>query len=172
MNNTAPVRHGRDRPEWRDYFMAIAQMVGMRSPDPDTQIGCVIVDWYNRIIATGYNGPPPGIDDDLLDWSRPAKYDHVIHAEANALLRCDKANLNGCWLYVTGFPCLGCLKMAAAKGLDEVVYGGTPVSMCNKEEQEKVLALARKCEITMEYVECPKIILEYPQDQFSSPRLW
>jgi dCMP deaminase len=161
MTDTEPLRRGRDRLDWNDYFMAMAQMASIRSPDPDTQIGCVIVDWDKTIISTGYNGPPPNIDDNALDWSRPEKYNHVIHAEANAILRCCKARLNGCRLYVTGFPCLGCLKMMAAKGLPDVFYGGTPVNMCDREEREKVLALAKKCDIMMEYLECPTILLNY-----------
>ena len=32
------------QPSWVDYFMSLAFGVSMRSKDPKTQVGCVIVD--------------------------------------------------------------------------------------------------------------------------------
>ncbi len=39
-----------------------------------------------RILSTGYNGFPSGIDDSIESrYERPAKYDYTAHAEANAI---------------------------------------------------------------------------------------
>jgi dCMP deaminase len=43
---------------WQEYFIAIAQVCALRSKDPNTQVGAVIVNQNKEIIATGYNGLP------------------------------------------------------------------------------------------------------------------
>jgi dCMP deaminase len=40
--------------------MGVAIMSSKRSPDPSTQVGCVLVRPDNRIISLGYNGYPKG----------------------------------------------------------------------------------------------------------------
>ena len=59
---------------WDEYFMRIAEVVKLRSHDVNTQMGCVIVDSKNRIVSTGYNGLPKGVND--LNWpiERSEKY--------------------------------------------------------------------------------------------------
>ena len=32
------------RPSWDEYFMALAEQISRRSPDPSTRHGCVLVD--------------------------------------------------------------------------------------------------------------------------------
>lgn len=107
---------------WNNYFMNIASVVSSRSPDPDTKVGCVIVDSNNRIISTGYNGTPSGFPLTEEDWSRPNKYKQIIHAEANAILYA-KTDLNNCAIYATLQPCLECTKMICASGIKKIYYG-------------------------------------------------
>ncbi len=45
----------------------------------------------------------------------------AIHAEANALLYCDREDLVGATLYITREPCYGCEKLIDASGVSEVV---------------------------------------------------
>ena len=40
--------------------MQIARLIAMRSKDPNTQAGAVIVDENNVIVGLGYNGFPRG----------------------------------------------------------------------------------------------------------------
>ena len=49
-----------DRPDWDNYFMAIAHVVATRSNCSRRQVAAVIVK-DTRIISTGYNGTPRGI---------------------------------------------------------------------------------------------------------------
>ena len=49
---------------WDEYFMGIAMLSGMRSKDPNTQVGCCIVSQDNKILSMGYNGLPNGCSDD------------------------------------------------------------------------------------------------------------
>src|SRR5258708_5159711 len=96
-------------PGWDTYFMGIAKAVSLRSKDPATKVGCIIVDQQNRIIGTGYNGFSIGATETPELWERPVKYSHVIHAEVNALNYLTKSAQNGT-LYTTMFCCVDCAK--------------------------------------------------------------
>jgi deoxycytidylate deaminase len=45
-----------------------------------------------------------------------------VHAEANALLNSNKADISGSTIYVTMFPCNDCAKLLIQAGVSEVVY--------------------------------------------------
>ena len=45
---------------WDEYFMSTAFLSAMRSKDPVTQVGAVIVNQQKRIVGIGYNGMPRG----------------------------------------------------------------------------------------------------------------
>ena len=45
---------------WDEYFMGISKLSGMRSKDPNTQVGACIVSQDNKIMSMGYNGFPAG----------------------------------------------------------------------------------------------------------------
>lgn len=109
------------RPSWDVYFMEIAKKVATRSHDRETKIGAVVVDENNRIIATGYNGFPPGSDDDSLPKTRPEKYPYMIHAELNAIAS-SRQDLRNSTLYVTKSPCKECAKAIITAGVKRVVY--------------------------------------------------
>jgi dCMP deaminase len=154
-----PPTPGRQVPSWDEYFLAMAKAASLRSRDPHTQCGCVIADARtHHLVATGCNGPPPGIiGDDELDWSRPQKYDLVIHGEANAILHATRADLSGCHLYVTGHPCSQCMRMIAAKRIKRVVYSPLEIKMMDEQEREKSQRIARLCWIDVfEYDEQSK----------------
>lgn len=50
--------------------MGIATLSGMRSKDPNTQVGACIVSQDNKILSMGYNGLPRGCSDDEFPWNR------------------------------------------------------------------------------------------------------
>jgi dCMP deaminase len=106
------------RPDWHSYFMQIADVVSTRSTDPNTKHGCVLVDKDRRIIATGYNGPPQGVN--TYPTTRPEKYDYFIHAEENAVLFCREQPHAA---YITGPPCSTCARMLIQAGVKEIYYG-------------------------------------------------
>jgi len=103
--------------KWDDYFMAIAFLSSMRSKDPNTQVGSCIVNQDKRIVGIGYNGFPMGCSDDELPWAREAedplqtKYPFVCHAEMNAILNKNSADVKGCTIYTALFPCNECTKL-------------------------------------------------------------
>ena len=78
---------------WDEYFMGVAHLSGMRSKDPNTQVGACIVSPDNKILSMGYNGFPKGCSDDEFPWEREnandrnlTKYPFVTHSELNAIL--------------------------------------------------------------------------------------
>lgn len=121
---------------WDEYFMRMCETVSARSKDPSTQHGAVLVDEHRRVVSTGYNGGCRKIDDNCIDWSRPNKYDFVIHAEENALWTAERKNLEGCTLYITGAPCSKCMLRIAHSGVSVVVFGNRTSSCVDKSDWE------------------------------------
>lgn len=111
---------------WDEYFMSLAHLSGMRSKDPNTQVGACIVNERKRIVGIGYNGLPYGCNDDEYPWERDGefldtKYAYVVHAELNAILNATES-LQNCIIYVSLFPCNECAKAIIQSGIKEVVY--------------------------------------------------
>ncbi|XP_061393990.1 probable deoxycytidylate deaminase [Musca vetustissima] len=124
---------------WEDYFMATAVLSSQRSKDPVTQVGAVIVNEDNRIVAIGYNGFPSRCEDDEFPWYKASEIEElleedqqldpmqdkkmfVVHAEANAILNKNCANLKGTRIFTTLFPCNECAKLIVQSGITKVYY--------------------------------------------------
>lgn len=122
---------------WDEHHMGIALIASLRSKDPSTKVGAVIVNDANKIVSTGYNGFPKVVDmslrnslnnDDVYPWAREGernKYDYVVHAEANAIMSAGitPAIANEeLTLYSTLFPCNECAKLIVQSGILRVIY--------------------------------------------------
>ena len=129
---------------WDEYFMGVAHLSGMRSKDPNTQVGACFVSPDNKILSMGYNGFPKGCSDDEFPWEREndndrnlTKYPFVTHSELNAILNYRGGSLEGTKLYVSLFPCNECAKAIIQAGIRTVVYDsdkyeGTPPNRAAK----------------------------------------
>ena len=128
---------------WDEYFMGVAILSGMRSKDPNSQVGCCIVSQENKILSMGYNGFPKGCSDDEFPWDRDCedpletKYPYVAHSELNAILNYSGGSLAGAKLYVSLFPCNECAKAIIQCGIKEVIYDSdkyadTPATIASK----------------------------------------
>lgn len=132
----------KDYISWDEYFMGVAHLSGMRSKDPNTQVGACIVSDENKILSMGYNGFPRGCSDDDFPWEREGqenetKYPFVTHSELNAILNYRGGSLEGTKLYVSLFPCNECAKAIIQAGIRTVVYdsdkyNGTPMNIASK----------------------------------------
>ena len=116
-----------DNISWDEYFMGMAVLSSLRSKDPSTKVGAVIVSPDNKVISIGYNGMPRLVDEDKLSWNKgeglDSKYLYVCHAEFNAILNTQVGGtLKGATLYVTLFPCNECAKAVIQTGIKEIVY--------------------------------------------------
>lgn len=122
------------RPNWDEYFMAIAIIVSSRSSCRHVKAGSVIV-FDKRIIGTGYNGAPPGIKENCLEMGcrkeiAGFKYNESLntgrcigaHAEMNALANLSREIHKGATLYTTIFPCPACAKNLLAYNIKRIVY--------------------------------------------------
>jgi len=107
--------------KWDNRFIALADFVSHWSKDPRTRVGAVLVGADKREVALGYNGLPPGVEDDperLAD--RATKHQLIMHAERNVL---DNAHFEtrGGVLYTTKPICPQCAGSAISYGIHRVV---------------------------------------------------
>ncbi len=136
--------------DWDEYFLKIAETVALRSKDPSTQVGTVIVDEQHRPVSFGYNGMIQGADESKMTLSeRPMKYYFSIHSEMNALIFAQQ-DLRGCTVYSGFAPCVDCLRHLLQAGVSRVVYRnlhvhsntkGAKASMQNSETDTALIAL-------------------------------
>lgn len=115
---------------WDLRYIELAGVVGTWSKDPSTKVGAILVRPNNSVASTGFNGFPPGWNDDpALYRDREYKYRHVVHAEINALNFFGQP-APGFTLY-TSFPCCAeCVAVAGERGVQRIVApplpGGRP----------------------------------------------
>ncbi|WP_280485425.1 deaminase [Nocardia cyriacigeorgica] len=123
------------RPNWDEYFLNIATAVALRSDCERDKVGAVVVK-DKRIRSSGYNGAPAG-DSGCITCPRRtsgvvpgSSYENcvAVHAEANALLYCDRADLIGATIYITREPCYACSKLIAGAGIQRIVTPPTHLS--------------------------------------------
>lgn len=115
-------------PGWDEYYLQICNVVGSRSKDPNTQLGCVIVGPAHEIRSTGYNSLPRHIRDDVPErFERPEKYLWIEHAERNAICNAARAGTatEACTIYVEIMPCMDCARAIVQAGITEVVISAT-----------------------------------------------
>lgn len=112
----------RETTHWDKRFLGLAEYIAGWSKDPSTQVGSVIVDQNKRVISTGFNGLPSGVEDTLARLEdRELKYQMVVHAERNAIIDA-RQHMNGYSIYVWPMmPCSVCAAMIIQAGISEVI---------------------------------------------------
>lgn len=124
------------RPSWPEYFMEAARLASTRSSclRAGRAVGAVAV-MAGRIVATGYNGAPAGVQNCLdrdfclrTKMGVPSGQRHelcyAVHAEANVITQAAKhgTSLKGASLYCTHQPCSLCAKLIINAGIKMVCY--------------------------------------------------
>jgi len=123
------------RPDHDEYFMDMAKHAATRATCIRHNVGCIIVDASQKVIATGYNGAPPNLphcldvgcirDKEGIPSGEKQEYCYGVHAEQNALIQAeDRDKLAASTLYCTHTPCLMCIKMILSAKILRVVHGG------------------------------------------------
>lgn len=117
-------------------FMDIAEIVAKRSACLRNNVGTVIVNEDNNIVAIGYNGPAAGVPQCTREICH-AGCDIAIHAEDNAIQRMPKKNYYNLDDYIKGeelnphnyrmfctvSPCMHCAQKIINRGdIKEVYY--------------------------------------------------
>ena len=132
--------------------MQLADVVATRSNCIRMQVGAII-DKDKRIIATGYNGTPHGIQNCIdggckrcsdretnkINEGKDKEKCICIHAEQNAIIQSalHGASTLGGELYSTVEPCIACSKMIINAGITRVVFrelhhGGAGIKLLKK----------------------------------------
>ncbi|QGS52134.1 deoxycytidylate deaminase [Spiroplasma tabanidicola] len=145
--------------DWTTYFLAMVELNAMRSKDPNTQVGAVVVNDLNHIIASGYNGLPRGLSDDNFPWAREGnweetKYPYVVHAESNAILSAT-TSVRGCIMYTSQFPCFECAKIIVQSGIQTVIYSDNKYENTIKDDVAKKILKTAK--VNLIYKEAVKV---------------
>lgn len=141
------------RPTWDQYFIAMAYLTSVRSKDPHTHVGAVIIDQENHIpVSFGYNSYPRRADDQCLPKTRPEKYSYISHAEINAIANAASrgAATEGCTIYVTHIPCETCFRSLINAGIKRVVYCDNKTNSQKPNKDEPTIVLAKMCGIELE----------------------
>lgn len=128
-------------------------LVAESSPDPSSQVGCVVYNHYGTSCGLGMNSFPPKMRVDLAYYqNRELKYDRVVHAEMRALLMAGNQAKGGS-LYCTHPPCKDCAKHICDAGITHVyllqsALGGEWARRCSASVQV-AMQLFAECEVNV-----------------------
>jgi dCMP deaminase len=115
--------------ELDEYFIKMARLVSLRGACVRRQVGCILTNNLNHVLATGYNGRARGVNNCLEEPCIGAEMDsgmglercEAIHAEANALLQCkDVEKIKTA--YCTTAPCIHCVKLLMNTSCTRIVF--------------------------------------------------
>jgi dCMP deaminase len=132
------------RPSWDELWLRHALLMAERSLCA-TGVGAVVVDSSQRVIQSGYSGPPAGYS--LQDLAKPAVLAQIgcqayceralaepamrnpgyldcpsSHAEMNTIARADGSRMLGGSFYVSSVPCFTCAKVICNTGVVRVLW--------------------------------------------------
>ena len=138
------------RPTIDEWGLALAWVTSRRATCLRRAVGCVLVDYRGRVLATGYNGvargqphcnegdPVATYRDGTKTFTGEVCYPHAcqgahapsgtrldacqaIHAEQNALLQCPHPDqITRC--YVTTAPCVTCVKLLLNTACERIIF--------------------------------------------------
>lgn len=148
--------------------MSVARAVAQRSLCERDRVGAVVVSTSNRLLETGYNGPPTGFKTDgvgcgswcsrkqATEFGATLSVEYTdcpsLHAEANALMRGDRSAREGGTIYITSGVCWGCAKLIANSGLALVVIDAVtliPPNAHKHRHADKSYEFLERCGITV-----------------------
>ena len=122
--------------KWDERFMKLTFEVAKWSScyQENRQVGAIIVK-DKRILTTGYNGAPAGIESckdrgeclrKKLNIPSGTRHEvcYAVHAEQNAIVQAAKmgTSVQDATIYVTHQPCSICTKMIINSGIKRVVF--------------------------------------------------
>ena len=111
-----------------ECYLMMAGELARRSTCLDKQVGCIITNKQNEIIAAGYNGAPRGMIH-CIDLGCCLKEVHgndpnrcpSAHAEQNALMQCRVPEQIHS-IYLTLSPCISCIRIIMNTPCKRIVF--------------------------------------------------
>jgi len=109
------------RNSWPETWMSVAHIISNRSYDQRLKVGAIVVSEDNsQMLSIGYNGNYKG-GPHIHESSTPGQ-GGFIHAEVNALVKCDFNFPKKKHMYLTHSPCRACSKLIVNAEISRVVY--------------------------------------------------
>ena len=109
------------RPDWDEIWMTFAENISNRSLDTKHKVGAVVVNQENtQVLSVGYNGDHKGGPNERE--SLKVGESGFVHAEINALIKCDYNHPQNKKMYLTLSPCNVCAKAIVNAGITDVIY--------------------------------------------------
>lgn len=109
------------RPTWDSIWMNFAIDISKRSVDEKHKVGAIIVNSENtQVLSIGYNGDQKGGPNKRA--SLLTGQSGFIHAEINALIKCNYNSPAIKKMYLTLSPCVVCAKAIVNAGIKSVFY--------------------------------------------------
>jgi len=121
------------RDDWNIYFLKMAELVATRSTCARRNVGAVAVR-KNRVLATGYNGAPPGhphcnetgcLRQQMgIPSGERQELCRAVHAEANIVAQCAHfgVSLEHSTIYISGgTPCSNCARLLVTCGVSFII---------------------------------------------------
>ena len=140
---------------WDKRFMRLTDEISTWSSCIRRKVGAIIVK-DNRIITTGYNGAPHGIEpcrdrnkcfriSNNIPSGQRQELCYAAHAEQNAIVQAAKlgSSIDGATLYCTHAPCSICARLIINSGIKRIVY-------CSDYPDEFATKLLEEANIEME----------------------
>lgn len=148
-----------------DAHIKVAEIYAGLSTARRLKVGAIVVK-DDRIISIGYNGTPPGWDNNCEDVYHTSPWPdelqggegitfsmktkpEVIHAEANAIAKLAKSAESGfgSTMFITHAPCMECAKLIFTAGVKNVFYK-------NEYRDTSGVSFLKKCNVEVtKYVE-------------------
>ena len=113
----------------KSKYWGVVDAVAKLSLDPKRKVGAILVDEDGDIVATGYNGLPRGIKDDIRAIDTGLKLKYTVHAEVNAIVNAARHGISPkrSSILVNLFPCVECAKIIIQAGIKTVYAPNTPL---------------------------------------------
>ena len=102
-------------------MLEVARVIAMRGTCSRLKVGAVVARG-GRILSTGYNGAPSGLQHCVHSDDTPCTI--AVHAEANAICFAARqgSRVEGAEIYCTHMPCLYCSSLIINAGISQVFY--------------------------------------------------
>jgi len=104
------------------HFMRVSVSASKLSTCARNKVGCVLTSMDDMLLSTGFNGTPIGVDHCTV--TNPQKFTpcNCLHAEQNAIIRCEESWRTNKIAYVTVFPCFSCAKLLVGINVKQIYY--------------------------------------------------
>ena len=108
----------------KKFYLLASIQAQLFSKDPSKKVCALFIAPESlQILSTGYNGLPRKLEETEERWSKPAKYNYVVHAEKNGIYNACRngVSLKGSICIVTFFPCSECARSLIQVGVDTLI---------------------------------------------------